>query len=271
MKVPLLFFAGGRLEKRDPSSLSGATEGEAEKQKNRKEAGCRGFLPGFLASCFLFFQLLSIRPAFGFDPNLVAENKNRPTSFVGVPWGARPEEAGRILSARAGVIVPEELPVDQTKIELTGGNFSGQPAEKWTLEFAGKRLFAATVTLKAEGGATAQFRDLKQMLTAKYGPVAREGKPPIGIGADKKDRRAQQRVNPAQPLFGNTASWKFVPTLADKEPKAVELTLATAAGILATEEAQLVVTIRYSNDAFAPQSTTGKATPARRPSGPDDL
>jgi hypothetical protein len=220
-------------------------------------------------SAVVWFLALSLA-AHGFDPNLVVENKTRPTAFVGIPWGSGPEEASRILSARAGASAPAE-PADPSKLELTSGTFSGQAVERWTLEFANRKLYAATVSFKADGAAPALYRDLKQQLATKYGPALREGKPPIGIGADKKDRRAQQRLAPDQKLYGNTASWKFSPTLADKEPKTIELTLATAGGILATDESQLVVTIRYSNEAFAPLGGTAKSAPAPKTRGPDDL
>ena len=184
----------------------------------------------------------------------------RTASSGRVPHGTPTNDVGR-----------EELPADRSRIELTGGNFSGQAATKWTLEFANRKFFAATVVLKSEGPATNLYRDLKQMLVAKYGPVLREGKPPLALGADKKDRRAQQRLAPDQKLFGNTAAWKFTPTLADKEPKSVELTLAGPGGILATDEAQLLVSLRYVNDAFGPLSAAGKSPPTTKASGPDDL
>ena len=214
--------------------------------------------------------ILSLR-ALGFDPNLVAENKTRPTAFVGVPWGANPNDAVRILGERAGAVAPEELPADRSKVELTGGNFSGQPAEKWTLEFANGKFFAATVMLKADGAARARYRDIKQMLVGKYGPPARDGKPPIAIGPEKKNRVAQQQFNPDQKLFGNTVAWKFTPTLSDKEPKTIELTLATTAGTLATDETQLVVQMRYVNEAFAAPAAATKTSKSAKPAGPDDL
>ena len=83
-------------------------------------------------SVFALFLTL-VLPALGFDPNVVAENKSKPTSFAGVPWGTRPEDAIRILNTRSGATAPEELPADQSRIELTGGTFSGQAVDKWTL------------------------------------------------------------------------------------------------------------------------------------------
>ena len=224
----------------------------------------------FVKCAAALFLTLAL-PALGFDSNVVAENKTKPTSFAGVPWGTRPEDAIRILSARSGATAPEELPANQSKIELTGGSFSGQAVEKWTLEFANRKFFAATVVLTRGGTASALYRELKQTLVAKYGPVARDGKPPLALGAEKKDRRAQQRLSPEQKLFGNLAAWKFSPSLADKEPKTVELLLAAPGGILATDETQLVVSLRYVNEAFAPQAGAAKSAMPAKPAGPDDL
>ena len=103
-----------------------------------------------------------------------AENVTRPTSFVGVPWGSTPEDTVRILGARAGVSPPEEGTVVGDKLELTGGKFAGQNVTKWTIEFTGRKLYAATVLLKADAGASSLYRELKQMLTAKYGAVSGE-------------------------------------------------------------------------------------------------
>jgi hypothetical protein len=219
----------------------------------------------------LALLLLAASPAFAFDASITAENAKRPTAFAGVAWGSSPADALRTLSARAGVNAPEQLPDDQSKLELTGGTFSGQAAEKWTLEFSNRKLFAAAVTFKSEGPAKALYRDIKQQLIVKYGAPARDGKPPIALGADRKERFAQQRNNPDQKLFGNLTQWKFTPTLADKEPKSIELILGTAGGILATDESQLVVTLRYVNDAFAPQAAGGKATGTDKPVAPRDL
>lgn len=211
-------------------------------------------------------------PAFAFDAALTAENKTRPSSFVGVPWGASPEEATRILSARVGATPPDPLPADTSRIELSGGTFSGQTAERWTLEFVNRHLGAATVVLKNDAPATMRYRDLKAQLIAKYGPPQREGRPPIALGADKKIRQAQQQANPEQKLFGNLCSWRFTPTLADKEPKTIDVVLGAPGGILATDEGQLVVTIRYVNETFAlAAAAAGKPAPSVKPSGPDDL
>jgi len=208
--------------------------------------------------------------ASAFDANVTAENKNRPTTFAGVPWGASREDASRLLGSRSGAIAPDPLPADEaTKVELTGGTFSNQAVERWVLEFVNRRLAAATIIFKSDTPATGRYRELRQQLTAKYGPPTRDGRPPLALDADKKERRAQQRINPDQKLFGNLVQWKFTPNLLDKEPKSIELVLGAPGGILATDEAQLVVTIRYANDTYLTPAIKPASTP--KPPGTDDL
>ncbi len=204
-----------------------------------------------------------------------AENTSRPTSFVGVPWGAKPQDALRILSARTGVSAPEELPAGET-IELAGGTFAGQAATAWTLEFTGGKFYGASVRLKPEPSATSLYRDLKQMLIAKYGRVSGERKPDAGTDTDRRLRRDRRRLNPDLKTYGTVASWKFSPTLSDKESKLIELELAAPDGGEAPDEAQLVVTIRYLNESLKPAiapSGTGayKSEPSRPAVKVDDL
>ena len=53
----------------------------------------------------------------------------RPKGFLGINWGASPEEAKRVMQARQGVKFSEEA--DDYKFEITGGTFAGQPVAKW--------------------------------------------------------------------------------------------------------------------------------------------
>jgi hypothetical protein len=210
-----------------------------------------------------------------FPAALFAENGSRPTSFVGVPWGSKPEDAVRILAARTGVAAPEELTVVD-KLELKGGKFAGQSATGWTLEFADRKLYAAAVQLKPESTAASLYRELKQMLIAKYGPVSGERKPDAGDDADKKLKRDRRRQNPDTKTFGSVAFWKFPPTLGDKERKLIELELASPDGSEALDESQLVVTIRYLNEslkplAAQPAASAYKSEPSRPAVKVDDL
>lgn len=218
----------------------------------------------------VIFAALLLLPLAG-----VAENASRPTSFVGVPWGANPQDAVRILSARTGVVAPEEVTAAEA-VELTGGKFAGQTAAVWTLQFANRKLYAATVQLKADGSASSLYRELKQMLIAKYGRVSAEGKPDAGSDADKKLRRNRGRVNADLKTYGTVASWKFAPTLNDKESKVIELELAGPDGGETTAESLLIVTVRYLNETLkpiAPQAAAGayKSEPSRPAVKVDDL
>ncbi len=182
----------------------------------------------------------------------------------------------RILTARTGVVAPEELPTGD-KLEFKGGKFAGQAATGWTLEFADRKLYAATVQLKPENTAQSLYRELKQMLIAKYGPVSGERKPDAGDDAEKKLKRDRRRLNNSDTkTYGMIACWKFAPTLADKERKLIELELATRDGGEALDESLLVVTIRYINESLKPlaapsTATAYKSEPSRPAVKVDDL
>ena len=79
--------------------------------------------------------------------SVVAE---KPKGFLGIHWGASPEEAKRVMQARPGVKFPEDT--DDYRFELTGGTFAGQPVVKWVLEFPERKFASAIVTIKSEGG-----------------------------------------------------------------------------------------------------------------------
>ena len=178
----------------------------------------------------------------------------RPMGFAGVPFGATPEEAVRILSARPGLIIPDALPTLVEKLDLTGGNFAAQEVLKWTVEFADKKFAAATVVLKPDGNGLAVYRDLKQSLTAKYGPPTGERKPGVS-DADKKAR--QQGSGKKMDTFGNVAYWKFGATIVDKDAKMIVCEAAGPDGNEVTEEAKIQVTIHYLDETLKPLAAKG--------------
>ena len=197
---------------------------------------------------------MSPRPLFflvalALSASAFAEKLGRPTGFIGVPFGTTPEDAIRILSARPGLIIPETLPTLVEKLDLTGGNFAAQEVLKWTVEFADKKFAAATVILKPDGNGLAVYRDLKQSLTAKYGPPTGERKPGVS-DADKKAR--QQASGKKADTFGNVAYWKFPATLADKDAKMIVCEATGADGNEVTEEAKIQVTIHYIDETLKP-------------------
>ena len=183
-----------------------------------------------------------------------AQKIERPMGFLGVPFGTAPEDAIRILSARPGIILPESLPTLVEKLELTGGNFAAQEVLKWTVEFADKKFAAATVILKPDGNGLAVYRDLKQNLTAKYGPPTGERKPGMS-DADKKAR--QQASGKKADTFGNVTYWKFGATISDKDAKMIVCEATGPDGNEVTDEAKIQVTIHYIDETLKPLPAKG--------------
>ncbi len=175
--------------------------------------------------------------------------------FVGVPFGSSPEEALGILNSRPGMIVPETLPSNPTKLELTGGNFAAQEVLKWTFEFVDGKFAVGTVVLKPDGNGLTVFRDLKDSLTAKYGPSAGVRKPGAS-GADKKTRQGGGESK-KQETFGTVSFWRFAPTLADKDSKVIVCEAAGPDGNEVTEEAKIQVTLYYIDETLKPTATKG--------------
>jgi hypothetical protein len=184
--------------------------------------------------------------------NALALAAERPTSFLGIPWGASPEEAKRILQKRPGVTFPENA--DDFHIELTGGSFAGQPVAKWVIEFPERKFAMATVTLKTEGNASSVYKEFRNQLVAKYGSAT----------VDKKTGASTGRAKNAQPQpqgSGNMAVWKFPPTMKEKSSVVIsaELAGATARG----DDSQATVTIKYLNESLtaAAAAASGKDAP----------
>ena len=101
--------------------------------------------------------------------NAIALAAERPNGFLGIPWGASPEEVKRVLQKRPGVIFPENA--DDFHIEVTGGTFAGQPVAKWVIEFPERKFASAAVTLKTEGSAGTAYNEFQNQLVSKYGPT----------------------------------------------------------------------------------------------------
>lgn len=197
--------------------------------------------------------------------SVFAQKLERPLGFIGIPFGAAPEEAIRILNARPGLIIPDALPTLVEKLDLTGGNFAAQEVLKWTVEFVDQKFASATVSLKPDGNGLAVYRDLKQNLTAKYGPPTGERKPGVS-DADKKTR--QQGGAKKTDTFGNVAYWKFAPTLADKDAKIIVCEAAGPDGNEVTDEAKIQVTIRYIDETLKPLAAKGGVGTVSKSSAP---
>lgn len=205
------------------------------------------------------FSLTLSAPAF-------AQKLERPLGFVGVPFGAAPADAIRILTARPGLIVPETLPTSVEKLDLTGGNFAAQEVLKWTIEFVDNKFAAATVALKPDGNGLAVYRDLKQSLTTKYGPPTGERKP--GLSDAEKKSRQTSGTRKKDDTYGNVAYWKFAPTIADKNAKCIICEAAGPDGNEVTDEAKIQVTVQYIDETLKPAAAKGAVTGAAKTSAP---
>lgn len=177
---------------------------------------------------------------------------DRPTGFLGIAWGASPEEAKRVMQAREGVKFPEAT--DDYRFELTGGKFAGQAVTKWVFNFPERKFASATVTIKPDANGPTLFKEFRTQLVAKYGAATIDKKL-----TEKTVRKRAGYPMDKQPTFGNQTSWKFNPNMKEKDTISVSCELAGPNGAPARDEAQLMLTIHYANDtlvAAAEKNTT---------------
>ena len=177
----------------------------------------------------------------------------RPPGFLGIQWGASPEEAKRILQKRPGITFPENA--DDYHIELTGGTFAGQPVAKWVIEFPDRKFASASVTLKSEGNAGTMYKEFRNQLVSKYGSAT----------VDKKIGGSSKTKSPQPQAAGNMAVWKFAPTMKEKSSVLIsaEITGAGPKG----DEAQGTVTIKYVNESLT-GTAAGSGTSAPKTTTP---
>jgi hypothetical protein len=183
-----------------------------------------------------------------FACNALALAAERPNGFLGIQWGASPEEAKRVLQKRPGVQFPENA--DDYHIELTGGSFAGQPVAKWVIEFPDRKFASASVTLKSEGNAGTIYKEFRNQLVSKYGSPTIDRK----VGGTGKTKAPQPQAS------GNMAVWKFGPTMKEKSSVLIsaELSGAGAKG----EDSQGTVTIKYVNETLTgAAAANGKPAP----------
>jgi len=187
---------------------------------------------------------------FLFACHALAHAVERPAGFLGIAWGASPEEVKRALQKRPGVTFPENA--DDYKIELTGGTFAGQPVAKWVIEFPERKFAVATVTLKTESNASTVYKEFRNQLVSKYGSAT----------TDKKTGGAGKKGAPPQPAT-NVAIWKFMPTMKEKSTVLISAEIAGAT-MKGNEETGGTVTIKYANETLtgaAAATAGGKPAP----------
>jgi hypothetical protein len=184
----------------------------------------------------------------------------RPDGFVGIPWGASPEEAKRVLQKRTGIVFPENA--DDYHIELTGGTFAGQPVAKWVIEFPDRKFASASVTLKTEGNASSTYKEFRTQLASKYGSATVDKKTSSSSGSKR------------QPGPSSMALWRFRPTMKDRTAVIISAELFGGDTKGGGENSQGTVTIKYVNETLT-GATAGGGTSTAKPAPPvvkkDDL
>ena len=177
----------------------------------------------------------------------IAPAAERPGGFLGIKWGASPEEALRIFQQRPGIVVSPEA--DDYRIELTGGSFAGLPEEKWIIEFPDRKFASATVLLKDNGNASSTYKEFKTQLTSKYGSAT----------IDRKSAGGGQSSKPAVTM----AIWRFRPNMSDRTSVVISAELSGNGRKGEGEQAQGGVVIKYVNETLAGIDSSGGGTAAK--------
>ena len=172
----------------------------------------------------------------------------RPAGFLGIQWGASPEEAKRVLQKRPGIQFPENA--DDYHIELTGGSFAGQPVAKWVIEFPDRKFASASVTLKSDGNSGTVYKEFRNQLVSKYGSATMD---------KKSGTPTKAKGQPAQ-ASGTMAVWKFTPTMKDKSSVLISAELAGASA--RGDDSQGTVTIKYVNETLTGAAAAASGKPA---------
>jgi hypothetical protein len=162
-----------------------------------------------------------------------------------------------------GATLPENDPGGD-KLVATGGTFAGQQAVTWTLEFLTGKLIAGSITLKPAESGPVLYRELKQQLISKYGPHSGEGK----MTGSREDRRTRVASGLPVPKRGTSVTWKFAPTLQDKDALSITCEVAPPSEVATEDESLFVVTVRYANDTMKAQAAKIMATPPPEPVAP---
>src|SRR5688572_23864717 len=153
----------------------------------------------------------------------------RPKGFLGINWGASPEEAKRVMQARPGVKFPEDA--DDYKFELTGGTFAGKPVAKWTLEFPERKFAMAAITIDSKGDAQSLYKEFRAELVEKYGSATTSSK--------ISSKGVPKNYNAPRSSLGNITSWKFPPNMKEKSNVTISCELSGPTGAATTDPAQL--------------------------------
>jgi hypothetical protein len=188
-----------------------------------------------------------------------AQSHPRPKGILTANWGASRSEVISMLRQQ-GATLPEEDPGGD-RLVGTGGTFAGQQVVTWTIEFLTGKLIAGSITLKPAQSGPMLYRELKQQLIAKYGPHSGEGK----LNESREERRARAASGLPAPKRGTSVTWKFAPTLQDKDSLSITCEVAPPAASPTEDESLFIVTVRYVNETMKAQAAKMAANPPAEP------
>jgi hypothetical protein len=151
------------------------------------------------------------------------------------------------------------------RLVATGGTFAGQQAVTWTLEFLTNKMICGSIVLKPAESGPMLYRELKQQLITKYGPHSEEGK----LTGSREERRSRAALGLPSPKRGTSVTWKFLPTLQDKDSLSITCEVAPPAEAPLTEDESIfTVTLRYANETMKAQAAKKTAAPEAEPAAP---
>lgn len=93
--------------------------------------------------------------------------KPAPTEFAGVSWNATVDEARKVMDQMANARKSKE---NADYLLYEGGTLAGQSIGYISFEFAGAKLHRGAVIFRPATDRDKQFRELHDLLVAKYGP-----------------------------------------------------------------------------------------------------
>jgi hypothetical protein len=116
----------------------------------------------------MYSRALSVPFLVAFAVTAAAQaTKPPPTEFAGVAWTAKVDDARKVMDGMAATHKTKENP---GYLLYEGGTLAGQTIGYISFEFAASGLHRGAVTFRPATDREKQFRELHDLLVAKYGP-----------------------------------------------------------------------------------------------------
>ncbi len=191
-----------------------------------------------------------------FACNALALAAERPNGFLGIQWGASPEEAKRVLQKRPGVVFPGKC--RRLPHRADRRHFCGSAGRKM-----GDRISRAQVRARQSSRSRPRatqasvYKEFRTQLVSKYGSPTVDRK----TGGTTRTKARQPQA------AGTTAIWKFTPTMKDKSQRA-HLRGTDRRRRERGDETQGSVTIKYVNETLTGTAAVAAGKGTAKPSLP---